>query len=269
MGQCVLRDMGFQLEKDAQKKAIIERYIQDRMKVEYPKAKHIRLQKNFEEDSDYGDDIKLRRMGKSMTSEDQNGRLSRSAVKKAKVKEMMIQTDDLMDVSFRKSRTLTPTNFTSANNNDGSKSPNKAVSFADGAKQDGHRRVQSFSPANGENTLHIKLQTPKSISEAYNSEATDSSVKGNNRRQATSGDNKPTTPSGRGGNIFNGIERIDFKEPAKAETFTTGRSRSTFKGFENKYFRISGHRSPSPMNAEHHQNVFDDDDEDEFPYDDY
>lgn len=61
-------------------------------------------------------------------------------------------------------------------------------------------------------------------------------------------------------NIFNGIERIDFKDPSKSQTIGTGRSRNhAIKGFENKYFRISQIRSTSPT-AEDHKMLDDEDD---------
>lgn len=58
-------------------------------------------------------------------------------------------------------------------------------------------------------------------------------------------------------NIFDGVENIDFSNPNNRPP-STNRSRH-FRGFENKYFRPTRGRSPSPMTED--GNLFDDDDE--------
>ena len=66
-------------------------------------------------------------------------------------------------------------------------------------------------------------------------------------------------------NIFNGIERIDFKDPSKSQTIRTGRSKNhMIKGFENKFFKITKNRSPSPTAED--QKILD---EDDYQPDDY
>jgi hypothetical protein len=61
-------------------------------------------------------------------------------------------------------------------------------------------------------------------------------------------------------NIFDGIEHIDFNSPvaSQMQTGTQGRSRK-FRGFENKFFRPTRNRSPSPMTEE--GKIFEDDDD--------
>lgn len=95
-------------------------------------------------------------------------------------------------------------------------------------------------------------------------------------------------PIGSTPNIFDGLESIDFRSPmgtaknankgafefntpppaaANSEALPLRSRMAQYKGFENKYFRISHNRSPSPM-GQSQNNIFDDDDDD-FPYDDY
>jgi hypothetical protein len=60
--------------------------------------------------------------------------------------------------------------------------------------------------------------------------------------------------------MFDGIENIDFTSP-KSNNLPPSTTRSRhFRGFENKYFRPTRGRSPSPMPEE--GNFFDDDDDD-------
>lgn len=68
--------------------------------------------------------------------------------------------------------------------------------------------------------------------------------------------------------MFDGIEKIDFNSPTSNNPLpsTTNRSRK-FKGFENKYFRPTRGRSPSPMTDD--ANIFDDNDDDGIHDDDY
>jgi len=70
-------------------------------------------------------------------------------------------------------------------------------------------------------------------------------------------------------NMFKGIESIDFKDASKSpKNLGTGRSQTiVLKGFQNKYFHNYKDQTPSPHPEENR--VFDDDDEEDFPYDDY
>jgi len=72
------------------------------------------------------------------------------------------------------------------------------------------------------------------------------------------------------GNMFDGIERIDFNDPSNPKNFTTGRSKNiVIKGFHNTYFQNYKDITSSPNPEE--ENVFDEDDDndEEFPFDDF
>jgi len=68
--------------------------------------------------------------------------------------------------------------------------------------------------------------------------------------------------------MFDGIERIDFNDPSNPKNFTTGRSKNVvLKGFQNTYFQNFKDATPSPNPDE--EKVFDDEEDEEFPFDDF
>jgi hypothetical protein len=77
------------------------------------------------------------------------------------------------------------------------------------------------------------------------------------------------THFGKDSNVFNGVEQIDLKNPSNPQiSGTANRSRQQYMGFENKYFRPTRGRSPSPMPEDQDDNIFGDEEDHDYHYED-
>jgi len=274
MGQCVLRDMGFDFEKDPAKKQMLDDYLRDKLAVKYPEAQNVYRIKNLQDSTGIIDDgfINAKTATPDEDSPGMDGRLSRP-MRKAKFKEMMIQTEAPGDDSLRQSRFRSyenqpPKSITDSNKGDRSplsimnsqRSKTDAIIIKDDASSQ-YQGLYEVSNGRFQSTPNPSaLQSPPE-----NSNLRSSRMKSENGR-VESWRKSNVSPQR---DMFKGIENIDFKDPSKSpQNFGTGRSKNiVLKGFQNKYFHNYKDQTPSPKREE--IRVFDDDDEEDFPYDDY
>jgi len=229
MGQCVLRDLGFDFEKDDQSKKMLDDYIKEKLAAKYPNAANYKNKTPDEATPTSGKDSSP--ASKSIASRTReefafDGRLSRPA-RRTRTKEIEVQTEDAnekdeaADLKIIENRVI-------ASQKEGSSSINSSHFNISGA---------------GNNSTPLKGLR-------FKSENTLGSDVSHMRKSSV----------GAKTNIFNGIERINFKEPAQSQRISTGRSANPMvKGFENRYFRVSRNRTPSPMGTD--VKVFDDDED--------
>jgi len=262
MGQCVLRDLGFEFEKDPEKRQMLDEYLRDKLRAKYPQA-----QSYPKQEEEFDEEIPARPV-EPVQQRDKSPRYSRQPSTRTTTQiEKCIQTEmDSEESSFTKSQSKrfesrsNSKMFTQHSNDKLEITPKNEIA----KEYRGKSNNFSSSVAVGTDT--------KSEEKNYNSISKNASSTPTSKQRSEPHpiENKASSKrslfaSGKE-NIFDGIEHIDFNSPVTNNLpSTTNRSRR-FRGFENKYFRPSRGRSPSPMTED--ANIFDDDEEGGYQYDD-
>jgi DNA polymerase III alpha subunit (gram-positive type) len=255
MGQCVLRDLGFEFEKDPEKRRMLDEYLREKIKAKYPQAQSVpRLEDDIEEETPprIVESIREKEREKSP-------RFSRQTSRATTQVEKCCQTELNDDDSFTRSRSKL---------GDSSRQGSKLMSQYSNEKleitpktdilKDYRNKSNNFSSATGaehnrseekniQTTSKKNASTPNAKQKSDINPLVESKVSSKRSLFASKE------------NMFDGIERIDFNSPMSNNIpSTTNRSRK-FRGFENKYFRPTRGRSPSPMTED--ANIFDDDED--------
>jgi len=254
MGQCVLRDLGFEFEKDPEKRKVLDDYLREKIKAKYPKAQSaVRLDEDYEDNAAPHIAESVREPEREREKSPRYSRATSSRV--TTQVEKCCQTELESDDSFSKSKSkfgfssragsklitqpshenITPKNEILKEYR--SNKPNYVSSGAgnDYVTEDKHTHSTAKHVASTPSTKH-KSDNPLVESKATSKRSLFASKE----------------------NIFDGIEHIDFNSPM-ANNIPTQANRSRIKGFQNNYFRPTRGRSPSPMTED--ANIFDDDED--------
>jgi len=260
MGQCVLRDLGFEFEKDPEKTQMLDEYLRDKLRAKYPQA-----QSYPKQDEDFDEEIPTRSV-EPANQREKSPRVTRQQSSRTTTQiEKCIQTEMESEESFTKSHSRRFESrsgsklFTQHSNDKLEITPKNEV------MKDYRRKSNNFSNAAVGTDTRSDEKNYTSISKNASSTPTSKQKSEPHPIENKASSKRSLFASGKE-NIFDGIEHIDFNSPVSNNLpSTTNRSRR-FRGFENKYFRPSRGRSPSPMTED--ANIFDDDEEGGYQYED-
>jgi len=271
MGQCILRDLGFDFEKDSEKQKALNDFIKERLTVKYPSSYNFEKVKGV----NGAQSTQIKMKGSTIPLKESPQRRSQTP-RKTKLKESMVQTEEPNQNNMRKSRLRSGriSNVSRSQYSTHIKEHQLYISNAvQPSTETGDNNENSNSPTkNYEYNDHSKFIVPLNRSIKANDTGYNESPLRDSRMR--SGENVGRisqlrkSSNNASGNMFDGIERIDFNDPSNPKNFTTGRSKNVvLKGFQNTYFQNFKDATSSPNPDE--EKVFDDEEDEEFPFDDF